>query len=254
MDRYIYLSLIPESLVVSMLPPPEFGTYLATGTRKRAREQAVYFELKGDIADDYFDLEQAKQNCVPHEDGQPKHTVYVSIYRVLEHIPLDKIGDLWLTTRDGRTLKLTRQSLPEQFEGKYHLYQELCPVHPLIASVLCPVRHTKFVTDPSTRIALPKICFAELALGGMREDPRSKDVENLPYKALGHLRDCLSELAAQNKTTKTVNRIQPEHIPFRCIKSGFFIGQRDNVLYYPMPSEQELEREHHEWWRSAAIT
>jgi len=254
MDRYFYLSLIPESLVVSMLAPPRFGTYLSTGTKKRAQEQAVYFELDGDFVSDYFGLEQAKQDCVPHEDGEPKHTVYVSIYRVLEHIPLDKIGSLWLTTRDGRTLELKQQSPPKEFGGKYHLYQELCPVHPLIASVLNPLDLTKFITDPSTRIGLPRICFAELSLGGMADDARSNDVENLPYKAIGHLRDCISELASQSKTTKTVNRIQPEHIPFRCIKSGFFIGGREKVLYYPMPSSEELKREHHAWWRSAALT
>jgi len=254
MDRYLYLSLIPESLVVSMLPPSEFGTYLATGTKKRAQEQAVYFELQEDFASDYFRLEQAKQDCVPHPDGEPKHTVYVSIYRVLEHIPLDKIGSLWLTTRDGRTLKLKQQSTPKQFEGKYHLYQELCPVHPLIASVLNPVEHTKFITDPSTRIAVPKICFAELSLSGLADDPQSRDVGNLPYKAINNLRDCVGELSSQNKTTKTVNRIQPEHIPFRCIKSGFFIGKSKKVLYYPIPSEQVLEKEHHAWWRSAALT
>jgi len=44
MDMYLYLLLFPESLVASMLGPPEFGAYLATGTRKRAREQAMYFQ------------------------------------------------------------------------------------------------------------------------------------------------------------------------------------------------------------------
>ena len=33
MDIYLYLSLIPEALIASMLPPEEFGTYLAVGTK-----------------------------------------------------------------------------------------------------------------------------------------------------------------------------------------------------------------------------
>jgi|GEM_PF-2724309 len=40
-----YLLLTPESLVVSMLEPQSFGTYLATGTKKRAHEEAIYSEL-----------------------------------------------------------------------------------------------------------------------------------------------------------------------------------------------------------------
>ncbi len=42
---YIYLSITPESLIGSMLPPDEFGAYLATGTKKRNKGQAIFFEL-----------------------------------------------------------------------------------------------------------------------------------------------------------------------------------------------------------------
>ena len=37
MSIYLYASLVPEALIVSMLPPDEFGTYYAVGTRKKAR-------------------------------------------------------------------------------------------------------------------------------------------------------------------------------------------------------------------------
>ena len=47
METYLYLSIMPESLIVSMLPPSEFGTYLAVGTKKSAHGQAIFFSLKG---------------------------------------------------------------------------------------------------------------------------------------------------------------------------------------------------------------
>ncbi len=87
MQNYLYLSLIPESLVASMLPPEEFGAYLATGTRKRPHGRAMFFQIAPDFQSDYFDLASADRRCVPHPDGQPKHSVYLSIYRALEHIP-----------------------------------------------------------------------------------------------------------------------------------------------------------------------
>lgn len=248
-----YLLLNPEALVISMLDPESFGTYLASGTQKRARQAAIYFNLKSDFSNDYFDLEQASKKCVPHSNGQPKRTVYVSTYRVLEHVPLEAIGSLWLATRDGRVLELKKAPLPSSFDGRYHLYHELCPVNPLIASTRNPSEFFKFLTDPEVSISVPKICFVELQLGNLQDDPNGTLPVNLPYKRMDHLKDCLMELANTNrgKTTKTVNRIQQEQIPYRVIKSGFYVGDKDSILYFPFPSVDELETNHYEWWRSA---
>ena len=82
-----YLSLIPEALIASMLPPPEFGSYLAVGTQKRTRGQALFFSLNG-LKRVPFDLKGAESKCVPHPNGEPKHSVYVTVYRVLEQMPL----------------------------------------------------------------------------------------------------------------------------------------------------------------------
>ena len=108
---YIYLSLIPESLVVSMLEPKQFGTYLSVGTKKRAREHAMYFDVTGEVKSNYFQLDKAIKDCKPHPDGEPKHSVYVSTYRALEHIELNSLGSLWLSTRDGRVLEIQKGKL-----------------------------------------------------------------------------------------------------------------------------------------------
>jgi len=251
MKYHLYLSLIPEALVVSMLPPVEFGRYLAVGTKKRAKEQAMYFELKTDFKSEYFDLSKAIRHCKPHEDGQPKHSVYVSTYRVLEHVPLDALGNLCLTTPNGMTLELEQADLLAEDKDNPHLYQELCPVHPLIASLLSPTDFCKFITDPSVNISMPKICFLELQLGKMESKSWKKVSSNLPYKNISHLRDCLLELGDRGKNTKTVDRVHSPHVPYRCIKSGFFIGDQNTVLYYPFPSAAEMEKKHHRWWRWA---
>lgn len=254
METYLYFLLFPESLVVSMLGPSEFGVYLATGTEKRAREQAIYFQLDSGFKSDYFDLEKARKSCVPHEDGQPKRSVYVSTYRVLEHVPLNVIKDIWLVTRDGRGLALHKSEIPEEHQEQYHLYQELCPVHPLIASRMNPKNFNSFITNPQVNVSVPRICFVEMDLSDLAQDPSSGDVSNLPYKNIDHIRDCLIELATRNKTTKTVNRIQHEHIPYRSVKKGFFLGDQTGMLYYPFPSLEDMDKHHHHWWRSAELT
>ena len=251
MEYHLYLSLIPETLVVSMLPADEFGRYLAVGTKKRVREEAIFFELKADFESEYFDLQKALQHCTPHENGRPKHSVYVSTYRVLEHIPWEVFKSLWLITHDGRTLELKQGPLPTEIKGNHHLYQELCPVHPLIASLLTPTEFCKFITDPNVTVSVPKICFLELKLGKMLEESSEKQFWDLPYKNIQHLKDCLLELDEKEKITKTVNRILPKRVRYRCIRSGFFVGDQNTVLYYPFPSPEELAKNHLKWWHSA---
>lgn len=253
MEHHLYLSLIPESLVVSMLPPEEFGRYLAVGTEKRAREQAIYFEV-ADFESDYFDIQGAIERCVPHEDGQPKHSVYVSTYRVLEHVPLEAIGSLWLVTNNGLSLELKQGSLQTEGDDGHHLYQELCPVHPLIASSLSPPEFCRFITDPNIGVSVPRICFLELEPGEPHEVLERPERCNLPYKNIEHLWDCIRELTEKDKPAKTVDRIHPPHVLYRCTKSGFYIGDNETVLYYPFPSVEELEREHHRWWRWAQLS
>ena len=251
--KYVYLSMIPESLVASMLPPEQFGTYLAVGTRKRSRGQAIFFDLKDTFDSDYFDFHAIEKECVPHPSGQPKNSLYLAIYRVLEHVPLEMLNSLWLVTRDGKVLELKQGEVPSGMSDTYHLYQDICPVHPRIASSLDPVDYCKFVTDPDKRIYVPRICFVDLQLEGLANDPEHAEVNNLPYEEMDHLRDCLKTVGPDSdKHTKTVDRIHPQEFPYRCIRTGFYVGDKDNVLYYPFPSHHDLENTYYHWWRSAS--
>jgi len=254
METYLYLSLIPESLVVSMLPPKEFGTYLAVGAKKRSRGPAMFFTLPSDLQVEGFNLQAARDRCVPHPDGTPKHSVYAGIYRVLERVPLDAFGPLHLVTRDGRILTLEQGRLPETFKGRFFLYQELSPVHPRIVSTLSPYWFGKFITDPGQPVSVPTICFADLRLDDLGEDPRSGRGGDLPYDHLEHLRDCLLQLSRTGaKHTKTVDRTHPQEFPYRMVRHGFYVAEGDRLLYYPFPSAEELDRDYHEWWRSATL-
>ena len=247
----MYLSISPEALVISMLPPEEFGAYLATGTHKRPHGQAMFFQLKQGFKSDYFDLSGLDQRCVPHADGQPKHSLYIAIYRVLEHIPLDVIESLYLATAHGRVLELKQGEIPAEPSGKHHLYQEICPVHPLVASLLAPDEFRKFITDTSKPISVPRICFVELELGDLAKDKAGSGA-GLPYHDIRHIRNCLGELGHDTgKRVKTVNRISRPSILFRCIESGFYVGDQQGVLYYPYPTREDLAGKYYSWWRCA---
>ena len=254
MDVHLYLSMIPEALIASMLTPEEFGVYYSVGSTKKTRGQAIFFEISPDFRHSFFRIEEGIRRCVPHEDGSPKRSIYISVYRVLEHIPLDVIQKLYLVTQDGRVLGLeSSEEFPEDTVG-LHLYQEITPVHPLIVSTLGPREfYELIVKTPTSLLSLPAICFVELRLDELAEDPERGAVRDLPYSNIGHLRQCLVDLRTKTVHTKMVNRIQPASFPYRTIKSGIFVGNEEGLLYFPLPSQEELRAKHYRWWRSANI-
>lgn len=252
MSVHLYLSMIPEALIASMLTPEEFGVYYAVGSSKKSRGQAIFFELDPDFRHDYFRIDEGVRRCVPHEDGTPKSSIYISVYGALEHVPLDAIQKLYLVTKDGRVLGLESSvDMPEDADG-LHLYQEIAPVHPLVVSSLGPRSfYELIVKNPTSLLSLPAICFAELRLGELAEDPVRGAVRDLPYSDVGHLRQCLIDLKTKTVHTKMVNRVQPASFPYRTIKSGIFVGNVHQCRYFPLPSQEELRATHYRWWRSA---
>jgi hypothetical protein len=251
------MSLIPEALIASMLPPAEFGTYYSVGSSKKTRGQAMFIELDPDFRHDFFDIEQGIARCVPHTDGSPKKSVYIATYRVLEHIPLTNVDTLYLVTKFGETLALKRSfEFPSKEEGLY-MYQEIAPKNPLVVSTLEPVEMYRFLTqDPTSLIHIPAVCFVELRLGDLARDPVHGEIANLPYENVYNLRDALVAVSSADKTvhTKMVDRVHSIEYPYRMIDSGIFIGNMDELAFFPLPPRDELRNKYYRWWRSANIS
>jgi len=252
MEHYLYMTAFPEALVASMLPPEDFCKYLTVGTEKQAHEHAILFQISPELKSDYFRLSQAFERCVQHANGSPKNSLYVSIYRVIEHIPLEAFQDLFLVTRDGMVLRLSATEYAGQEKDEFHFYQELCPVTPTIISKLGPRDFCRFITDRSKEMWLPKVFFADLHLGDIGNE--GTYTSPLPYKDIEHIRNCIDELRnSQDKETKTVNRLHSHLFFYRTIKSGFFLGEGDRLNWYPFPSMDELKERYYSWWRSASL-
>lgn len=253
MSKYIYLTCTPEALVASMLPPEGFGMYLSTGTKKRNKGQTIFFEVDLGKIENIIDMDSLNKRCVAKEDGSPKSSVYLSVYRTLEMIPTSALKSLYLTTDHGLVLELKKVAYDKAKEpvNALHLYQELCPVTPLVASGLAPSAFLKRLTDGSTPIVLPKLFFVELKLGELATNPLSGTAEHLPYSNIGHLRDCLEILKGEyEKHMKTVQRIFSGTLLYRTIETGFYVGSKDDMAYYPYPTMKELEDINYEFFRA----
>jgi hypothetical protein len=250
MKQYIYLCMTPESLIASHLPPVDFGSYLATGTRKRLRGQAIYLELDGSkmtkLPTGYMN-----EKLVPYANGEPKRSVYLSIYRVLENTPMEAMKNLYLVTDDGKVLELAPASFTPDKIDVVHLYQQFNPISTRVASKLTPMEFLSFLTDTSKPVSAPKIFMAELKLNKLARHPEAP-LHDLPYPNPDHLRNCLSTLMlSEHRLTKTVIRQVTGDLSYRTIKNGFFMGSKEQARYYPMPAIEELESTHYSWWRSA---
>ncbi len=251
--KYLYLSFTPEALIFSMLPPQQFGKYLAIGDKKQSSSHAIFLEVDPDIEIEGMKMDVARQRCEEHSDGTPRRSAYVSIYRVLERVPLSALGDLHLATKDGLVLTLKKSDYNPNTDRKHFLYQEICPVSPRVVSSLEPREFCNYVTHEDNPLYIPKIAFADMKLGELADDPEHGKVSNLPYPSINHLRTCLSSLHEKSdKKTKIERRGMRPDIIFYMVQNGFYIGDQKDFLYYQMPDEDALLGEHNRWWNSAA--
>lgn len=241
-----------EALVASQLEPAAFGEYMATGTEKLTLGQTLFFEINPDLKSDYFDLARARRECVPHSDGRPKCSLYLSIYRVMEHVALADYRALYLVTRHGRVLGIE----PQEYSGasevaEVRVYQELCPVTPLIVSSLPPAGFCLFITDPKNAVNVPRILFADLRHD---YDSAGRLAGYLPYTHPKHVELCIQALRqGTGKMTKTVDREHSTEFFYRLVRDGFYLGDQTGIKFYPFPTSEQLEDQHHTWWRSASM-
>ncbi len=254
MDIRYYVSLYPlEALIASNLEPKEFGRYMALGESIGSNERIVFVETEGDFGH-HFDWARAKKQCVPHEDGRPKHSVWMSTYRVLENLQLDKLKSMYLTTQDGRTLALERTDKSiEPGDREYWAYQELCPVHPLVVSVLDPKGFAEFITDSKHPISVPAIAFANLKTVNLADPENSGNLGGTYDHKAEHLAKCVD--AVRQNPDKPAKNVQRSNTAFsyQVIDRAIFVAQKGKLAAWHLPDRKTLESTHRDWARSAML-
>jgi hypothetical protein len=254
-DKHLYLSLIPQALIGSMLEPEAFGSYYAIGAKAHVKGEAIFFEVDPAFRSDDFPFHLLDERCITQPDGAPKRSVYLSIYRVLSRIPVSALGNLYLVTNDGKTLELRRATYHPEPTGRLHLYQEFCPITPMVASRSEPHDFCDAITNPANPIHVPRIVFSELRIGELAEDPENGSAHDLPYSNLAHLRDVLTELKGNDtKPSKLVLKQVKEGVLYRMVQGGFYVGDQTEFAFYPFPEPEELDDRYRAWWRSAQVT
>ncbi len=248
MDKHLYLTVIPEALVASMLEPEDFGRHIAVGSPKRVHGPAIFFEIKRDRLPAHFDL-SPMDTMAPHPDGSPKKSQAISAYRVLEHVPLEAFGRIFLVTRTGLSVGISPQPYP-RFEARpAHLYQELCPIYGSVVSKLQPDEFGKTITNFDAPVYAPRVIYADLLLGQLADPTSEVDEGMLPYPEIDNIEEAIHNLRGSERDTIAVAHLN--EFFFRTIDKGFFVADQEEIIHYPFLSEEEREVKHYNWWRSA---
>ena len=220
----------------------------------------IFAELDLAFRNSHFDIDHYLGLTVPHPDGSPKKTKFISSYAVLEHIDLKALKSLYLVTTSGKALQLKPHPYKAINEpGLVRIYQEICPLTSLVASTLDQRGFARYITTQTRSKGAPKILFTqyEFDVDAFLAANHNRDLLTCPIPGTfpNLLLDYMLELKNQTeKKTKTISLNSTlTAASWRLIRHGFWFGHGEDLVFFPMPSAQELEQEHHGWSRAAKI-
>ncbi|MGA8771728.1 MAG: hypothetical protein WB610_15325, partial [Rhodomicrobium sp.] len=129
------------------------------------------------------------------------------------------------------------------------------PLTNLVASTLDERTFARYITSETKSKGCPKICFTEYEFNV--EDFLSKNENReimyspIPETNPRRLWEYLSELKhTHNKKTKTISlNSSLKEASYRMIRHGFWFAAGDELLFFPIPSIEEMERDHYQWWK-----
>lgn len=258
--KHLYVIMHPsKALIASQLEPEEFGRYYSIGASRHYQGKLLFVEIDIGFRNPYFEIDHFLEQTVEHDDGRPKHSKFIKSYRVLEHVDLDAMGPLYATTAGGETLKIERkQDWKVTDPGRVRLFQELNPLHLLVASSYDQREFGALMTSPENPLSFPKLFFTQLDLdvSGFLADRRSNPFTPSPVpgvhpqKLEGVLQAVDSDTAPRTKSIGGHGSF--DGIPFGLIRHGFWLAAGSDMVFYPMPSQDELRSKHRAWWRTSS--
>jgi hypothetical protein len=256
-EKHLYMIVFPvNALVASQLKPAEFAQHYTIGSAKHFRGKVIFVEVDINFRNPYFDIEKYLALTVPHSDGRPKKTKFISSYAVLEHIDLSHLKRLYLVTSNGKALEIEPKPYTATNEpGLVRIYQEVTPLSNLVASTLDQRAFGKYITSGTKSKGAPKICFTqyEFNVAEFLEKNKSREMmySPIPETNPARLYEYLIELKAHpDKKTKTISlNTTLLETSYSLIRHGFWFVSATEFIFYPMPTLEDLENKYYDWWR-----
>ncbi len=256
-EKHLYMIVFPiNALVASQLAPSDFARHYTTGSAKHFHGKVIFAEVDINFRNPYFDIDHYLALTVPHPDGKPKKTKFISSYAVLEHVDFKALRHLYLVHANGICLEIASQPYTAINEpGLVRIYQEVTPLTNLVASTIDQRAFGKYITSETKSKGAPKICFTqyEFNVEGFlkKNQDRQMMYSPIPETNPNRLYDYLMELKSMpEKKTKTINLSQTLlEASYSLIRHGFWFAEGQHLIFYPMPSHDDLENKYYYWWR-----
>jgi hypothetical protein len=255
---HLYQILAPNpGLVASQLEPEAFAKHYTAGSIRYYAGKVVFAEIDVNYRHPYFKIDEALAGLKPHPDGRPKATIFISSYRVLEHIDLNAIERVILSTPEGYTLELEAAPYEKSHEeGFLRIYAEIAPLRMLVMSRLDFPAFGKQITDPSFPKGAPKQFYTqiELDIEHFLEEFEQRPAMHPPIPGLhpSNLRAAIMVMRADpTKLTKGLKLDSAfESIPYKVIRHGFMFASQEATRFFPMPPRAEIESANYRFWRA----
>ncbi len=256
-EKRLYMIVFPiNALVASQLEPDKFGEHYTLGSAKHFSGKVIFAELDVNYRHPDLEIESYLEQTVAHEDGSPKKTKFISSYNVLEKIELSAIKKLFLCTSNGKVLPIAPAEYTAVNQpGMIRIYQEITPLETLVASTFDQREFGKFITTQTKSKGAPKIMFTQVDfnISHFFESNKNREIFNIDLPGVNPYRfyDCILELQKKpDKLTKTISLgTLLREISYKFLRHGFWFASGEDLKFFPMPSENELENDYFYWWR-----
>jgi hypothetical protein len=256
-EKRLYQILYPnQALIASQLGPQEFARHYLVGSVRHYSGKLVFAEIDPAFRHPYFDIDGAFAATVPHPDGSPKRTKFISSYRVLEHMDFGAIRKLYLANSEANLLELSPGVYDKTHQpGFLRTYAEIAPLSMLVLSPLTMPEFGAHITAPGNGKGAPKLFYTQIDL---TVDEFLKNFEQNPFSQApfpflhpSKLRDAILEMQARpEKKAKGLSLFAPiDQISFKKIRHGFMFASPESHLFFPMPSLQEIEEKAFKFWQ-----
>jgi hypothetical protein len=254
---HLYQILYPnQALIASHLGPQDFARHYLVGSIRHYNGKLVFAEIDPAFRHPYFKIDEAYAEMVPHADGSPKRTKFISSYRVLEHMDFDAIRTLYLANAEAQVLELKPGEYNKTHEPGYlRTYAEIAPLSMLVLSPLAMPDFGAFITTPGNTKGSPKLFYTqiELNINEFLETFEANPFAQAPFTFLhpSKLRDAIHEMQGKpGKKTKGLSLFCPlDQISFRKIRHGFMFSDGAHSKFFEMPSLHDIEVNNFKFWQ-----
>ena len=256
-EKRLYMILYPnQALVASQLDPDMFAKHYTSGSSRHYSGKVIFAAIDKNYRNDYFSIDEVLRKTVPHEDGSPKATKFISSYRVLEHVDFSAIGTLYVTTQEGHCLGLNPGACNGSIDEDVVLYAEIAPMRMLVLSEMHKKDFGDYITSPKNSKSAPKQFYTQFDIDIVdfvnKFEQNPFEPSPIPTLHPSTIRDGFYELkkysGKHNKGLSLSSNL--DSFSYKLIKNGFAFSGGGECLFYEFPDYKTIEKEYYKFWRT----